>query len=190
MESIWRGISDEKLEDAQHKLLEQSGLTEDEFKSYPVSFSFSQIDWKEDGIQIEEINSHSTEEYIWTYEFGDESKPHLVIIHGYGASGMIFYQLFKKLKKRYHVYLLDLLGQGRSSRPNFECKTDTEWENFFINSIEKWRNMIELKDFNLIGHSFGGFISSRYALKYPEWINKLILWSPLGAEKAPDNYEK
>ena len=87
------------------------------------------------------------------------------------------------------MYLIDLLGQGRSSRPNFECKTILEWENFFVNSIEKWRNTIGLKEFNLIGHSFGGYIATRFALRFSEGINKLILWSPLGAEKAPENYE-
>ena len=95
MESLWKGISDQKLEEAQKKLIIQSGLSEDEFKSYQVSFYFSKIDWEDNGIQVEEVNDDSTEEYIWTYEFGDESNPVLVFIHGYGASGLIFYQLFK-----------------------------------------------------------------------------------------------
>lgn len=41
-------------------------------------------------------------------------------------------------------------------------------------------NCVELKDFVLIGHSFGGYICGNYALKYPDKIKKLIMLSPLG----------
>ena len=57
---------------------------------------------------------------MWTYEFGDDSKPHIVIVHGYGGSGMIFFKMFKQLAEKFHVYLVDLLGMGRSSRNDFE----------------------------------------------------------------------
>jgi pimeloyl-ACP methyl ester carboxylesterase len=32
----------------------------------------------------------------------------------------------------------------------------------------------------LLGHSFGGFIVTHYALKYPETIQKLLPMSPVG----------
>jgi pimeloyl-ACP methyl ester carboxylesterase len=38
----------------------------------------------------------------------------------------------------------------------------------------------ELKDFYLVGHSFGGYVCGNYALKYHTKIKKLILLSPLG----------
>ncbi len=33
--------------------------------------------------------------------------------------------------------------------------------------IEKWRIEMDLTDFYLGGHSFGGYLVSHYALKYP-----------------------
>jgi pimeloyl-ACP methyl ester carboxylesterase len=39
---------------------------------------------------------------------------------------------------------------------------------------------MDLKDFHLLGHSFGGFLVTSYALKYPERIKKLILAAPVG----------
>jgi cardiolipin-specific phospholipase len=38
----------------------------------------------------------------------------------------------------------------------------------------------------LIGHSFGGYISGHYALKYPDRIHKLLLMSPIGIRVAPE----
>lgn len=57
------------------------------------------------------------------------------------------------------------------------------YEDYFIDSIEKWRQWNHIDKFNLVGHSFGGYISCKYALKYPNHINKLALLSPLGVER-------
>lgn len=48
--------------------------------------------------------------YVWTYEFGDPTKPILVMLHSFACSGMVFYRLFKDLNEHYHVYLIDMLG--------------------------------------------------------------------------------
>jgi len=40
--------------------------------------------------------------------------------------------------------------------------------------------MSTFQSFYLAGHSFGGYISSHYALRFPEYIKKLILISPIG----------
>ena len=55
--------------------------------------------------------------------------------------------------------------------------------------MEKWRVAFgDLKDFYLAGHSFGGYISANYALKYPQNIKKLLMLSPVGVCKKPENY--
>jgi len=39
---------------------------------------------------------------------------------------------------------------------------------------------MKIEKFDLIGHSFGGFVVSRYAKHYTKHIRKLVLMSPLG----------
>lgn len=46
MSNFWTGVSDEKLQEAEDKLVEVSGLKSHEFHSYPVNFTFSEKDWK------------------------------------------------------------------------------------------------------------------------------------------------
>ncbi|CCC68596.1 hypothetical protein NCAS_0B05120 [Naumovozyma castellii] len=54
-------------------------------------------------------------------------------------------------------------------------------ENYYLDVIEKWRRAnYGLDKFNLVGHSFGGYLSFKYAIKYPEVVDKLCLVSPLG----------
>ena len=84
-----------------------------------------------------------------TYEFGDKSNPQIVLIHGFEASSMIFFKMFQRLKKNYHVILIDLLGMGCSSRPPFLARTKDEAEAYYIQSIEKWREQMKLEKMNL-----------------------------------------
>ena len=65
------------------------------------------------------------------------------------------------------VYAFDLLGFGRSSRPKFDSSPKRAEEKF-VESIEQWRIAVNLDKIILMGHSFGGYLSSCYALKYPQ----------------------
>ena len=42
-------------------------------------------------------------------------------MHGYGGSSIMFYKILNRLlnEGNYHIYLIDILGMGGSSRPNF-----------------------------------------------------------------------
>jgi cardiolipin-specific phospholipase len=60
-------------------------------------------------------------------------------------------------------------------------------ENFFIESLEKWREEMKLEEFILLGHSLGGYFASVYALRYPHRIKTLILASPAGIPPPPPN---
>lgn len=63
-----------------------------------------------------------------------------------------------------------------------------ETSKFFSDSLKKTFDKlgINTKPFYLLGHSFGGFIASEYALTYEEEIKHLILMSPVGIPRAPE----
>ncbi|KAJ7017559.1 hypothetical protein C8F04DRAFT_1333070 [Mycena alexandri] len=92
------------------------------------------------------------------------------------------------------VYAVDWLGKGRSARVPFTIKSQKkdipgrvrEAESFFIDSLEAWRTKMQFEKMTLIGHSLGGYLSVAYALKYPDRVNKLILLSPTGVPRDPN----
>lgn len=76
---------------------------------------------------------------------------------------------------KFTVFIIDHIGMGCSSRPqNFdkEIFSPEDAIDYFVNYLEQWRLNIskilpkELKGFYLLGHSFGGYIASNYALKF------------------------
>ena len=74
---------------------------------------------------------------------------------------------YATLTQQRQLYAFDVLGFGQSSRPEFSSKPE-EAEEEFVKSIEAWREELKIDKMILLGHSFGGYLSSCYALKYPE----------------------
>lgn len=127
----------------------------------------------------------------------------VVLVHGYAASLGLFIDNFEDLSSipGIKIHAIDLLGFGFSARPNFpNLPSDTEAEvhkveDWFIDSIETWRKSRKLDKFILLGHSFGGYLSCAYALKYNKNlidaatgknlnpVDKLVLISPVGLDR-------
>ena len=60
-----------------------------------------------------------------------------------------------------------MLGFAKSSR-NIFSNDPKQCENQYANVIEAWRRILALDKMDLCGHSYGGYISTLYAMNYPE----------------------
>ncbi|KAF9922450.1 hypothetical protein FBU30_007421 [Linnemannia zychae] len=121
----------------------------------------------------------------------------IVVCHGYGAGLAFFFRNYLSLSQipNSKIYAIDWLGMGASSRPAFNFKHTSKTsikdvvrdsENFFIDGLEEWRQIQQIEKMVLVGHSLGGYLSTAYALKYPERVEKLILVSPVGIPENPE----
>ena len=115
----------------------------------------------------------------------------MVLVHGYGGSGIMFWKILKPLTEHYHLILIDIIGMGASSRPSFDhIRSCKEADDYLVNTLEKWRQaMGDLKNFILAGHSFGGYVCGVYAIKYHCYIRKLLMLSPAGVMKRPSTFD-
>jgi cardiolipin-specific phospholipase len=103
--------------------------------------------------------------YIRTIEMGDPAKPTMVLIHGYGGSSVKFWKIVGPLSEKYHLYMIDIIGMGASSRPTFDLKDPPQVDQYLTSWLEAWRRSVGLnKPFILAGHSFGGYLSGLYTL--------------------------
>ena len=113
----------------------------------------------------------------------------MVLVHGYGGSGLIFYKIIKDLAEHFNLYLIDIIGMGASSRPKFDAKTADEADDYFVNFLETWREKVMITDFYLAGHSFGGYICGHYAYRYPQHLRKVLMLSPAGVVEVPPDFD-
>jgi len=122
---------------------------------------------------------------IHTVVVGEEhlnsGKPPIVLVHGFmlGAAG--FWKWLPLLAQHRTVYAIDVIGMGGSGRPPFEAGSLTAEaaESLLVDPFQQWVEAMELNEFDLLGHSFGGFVCSAWASRYPEKIRSLGLLSPL-----------
>jgi pimeloyl-ACP methyl ester carboxylesterase len=96
-------------------------------------------------------------------------KEKLIMIHGWTKEGSdSFSETIKFLKDDFEIYLIDL--------PGFKKQLEKPYTfDDYLNYLE---TQINLDQFYLLGHSFGGALAMLYALKHPEKIKKLILYNP------------
>lgn len=127
---------------------------------------------------------------IWTLTFSQNlsQKTPLVLLHGFGGGVGLWALNFEDLCANRTVYAFDLLGFGRSSRPQFDTDAEVA-ENQFVESIEEWRRKIGLDRMILLGHNLGGFLAAAYSLKYPSRAKHLILVEPWGFPERPSSAE-
>lgn len=121
-----------------------------------------------------------SQDKIWTIALNTKSpEVPLVLLHGLGAGIALWVLNLDAFSEHRPVYAMDILGFGRSSRPQFSRDALT-CEMQFVNSVEKWRREMKIDQMILLGHSMGGYIASSYAISHPDNVKHLVLADPWG----------
>jgi cardiolipin-specific phospholipase len=108
------------------------------------------------------------------------NKDTMVLLHGLTGSSIVFYKMFQKLSTTYRVIGIDLPGMGCSSRNEVSYTEFQQTADYFTDRIKYTVDALNLDKFTLCGHSFGGYVSGLFSIKYPDHINKIIFLSPVG----------
>lgn len=135
---------------------------------------------------------NGVDSYIWTRKFEQRNAPGsssnssapLVMLHGMGAGLALFCHNYPRLVTAATVYAIDLPGFGRSSRVPFSSDHQKAEEEY-VAFINQWRINLGLERIHLLGHSFGGYLSAAYALRYPSVLEHIILVDPWGMPQQP-----
>jgi pimeloyl-ACP methyl ester carboxylesterase len=105
-------------------------------------------------------------------QFGDESDPAMVLIHGFTASTYVWKSTAPVLADAgFNVIAIDLLGFGYSEKPRwFEYSIEAQ-----ARMVSRFMDRIGLGRAIVVGSSYGGAVAATLALDYPERVEKLVL---------------
>jgi len=153
---------------AQDNKLEVSGLMLENIK-YP--FQVSEINLKVQGQDLK-----------MAYMDVKPAKPNgktVVLMHGKNFSAAYWEETATDLAKDgYRVIMPDQIGFGKSSKP-----TNIQYTfQLLAQNTKAVLDELKITKINLLGHSMGGMLATRFALMYPETVEKLILSNPIGLE--------
>lgn len=114
---------------------------------------------------------------IFTEILGEESSPAVLYIHGGPGTGSFDFSYIqgKSLAKYFRLVLVDQRGVLRSEHLSDE---DTLSPYDIIEDFEAIRKELGIKKWNIICHSFGGYLTLLYCSKYPSSIEKIVFECP------------
>lgn len=102
-----------------------------------------------------------------------------LILHGWGSKSERWTEIGNLLSKQgFKIIIPDLPGFGESNEPTNSWSLDN-----FVNLIEDFTKQLDLGKFYLLGYSFGGSLSIKSSLKFPQKIEKLFLVASSGIRK-------
>ncbi|MCK8523775.1 alpha/beta hydrolase [Aquimarina sp. D1M17] len=120
------------------------------------------------------------------YETYGEGAPILIINGGPGMNSRGFRSIAKLLAKNHKTIIYDQRGTGYSELPTINSETITM--DLMVNDIEALRKYLNISEWTVMGHSFGGMLASYYASKYPYVTNGMVLSASGGLDLELLNY--
>jgi pimeloyl-ACP methyl ester carboxylesterase len=118
-------------------------------------------------------------------------RPPLLLVHGFGASTDHWRKNIAQLQQEFQVWAIDLLGFGRSAKPDLEYSGNLWREQLHDFIIEVIGSPVILA-----GNSLGGYASLCVAAAYPQEVAGLILLNSAGPfsdtqpQKEPSAWQK
>lgn len=100
----------------------------------------------------------------------------LLLVHGLGARAEDWGAMMPALAAHgFHVYALDLLGYGRSPKPNVSYSISMEEA-----AVVQFMQAVHLSRADVGGWSMGGWIVMKLALDHPELVDRLVVYDSAG----------
>jgi proline iminopeptidase len=112
---------------------------------------------------------------VWYGIMGEGKNPPLLVMHGGpGSTSRSFYQ-YSSIAEDRPIIMFDQLGSGRSDY--HEDTSLLKVENF-VAQVEALKKELGLKEFYVLGHSWGTALGLEYYLAHPDGIKGLVFSSP------------
>lgn len=106
---------------------------------------------------------------------GPADAPPLVLLPGGGCNSLIWNANIKALSENYRTYALDNIYDFGRSVYTREIKNGSE----FVGWLDELFDSLRLgKNIRIMGYSYGGWVTSQYALSHPERLSRVVLISP------------
>jgi pimeloyl-ACP methyl ester carboxylesterase len=108
-------------------------------------------------------------------EAGAASNPAVILLHGLGGDVSNWAMTIPTLSGKYHVYVPDQVGFGKSDKPlaNYRVAMLVEFLDVFCRKLG-------VQKATLVGNSLGGWTAAAFALAHPEKVDKIVLVDAAG----------
>ncbi|SFS21556.1 Pimeloyl-ACP methyl ester carboxylesterase [Granulicella pectinivorans] len=158
-----------------------SGVT---FYLHPLAVNDSILRYKlwHAGVQSHYVEANGYElHYLEALPPSGSPEHTVVLIHGLGSRGEDWAPLIPGLAAAgFHIYAPDLLGYGRSPRPDVPYTMDLEEK-----TVVSFLDALHLAKPDVGGWSMGGWVALKLAVEHPDRVHRLMLYDSAGLYFPP-----
>jgi pimeloyl-ACP methyl ester carboxylesterase len=105
----------------------------------------------------------------------------VVLFHGMNFAGFYFAGPIEALRNEgFRVVVTDQIGFGRSSKPIIP----TYNFNDMAFNTKRILDHLGIAKASIVGHSMGGMLAARFSASYPDIVDKVVIYSPIGLTDA------
>ena len=105
------------------------------------------------------------------YEISGKGNENLVMLHGFMENLMIWEDLEARLSNDFTLIKIDLPGHGLS-----KMYAEIHSMELMAEEVKKVTDQLGLKNFHLLGHSMGGYVSLAFAELFSDDLKSLTLF--------------
>ena len=148
------------------------------FYRYPLWVADQQIRfhlWRE-GVKSEYVDAGGYRLHYFEAAPSNGGGTPLVLVHGLGARGEDWAAMIPALAAQgFHVYAPDLLGYGRSAKPDVDYSISLAEQ-----TVAQFMQAIHVPRADVGGWSMGGWIVMKLAMDRPEMVDRLAIYDSAG----------
>jgi pimeloyl-ACP methyl ester carboxylesterase len=101
-----------------------------------------------------------------------------LLLHGRNFPASYWQSVIRALAENgYRVIATDQIGFGKSSKPDLAYTFD-----MFARNTASLLDRLGVGQVDVVGHSLGGMLATRFARTYPQRVRRLVLEAPVGLE--------
>ena len=161
-----------------NNILEESSFMLSHLRKSPFSMRFFSPAIQNQGVLLKQVQLSNGETYAYR-EVGEGSKV-LLMTHAALTSSYFFQNLFPALSKHFKIIAPDLRGSGHSTY----LKPVNSIEDY-VDDLKLFVDALNLKQINFFGWSLGGTIGMKFAAKYAQDLESLIIASAANFKGGP-----
>jgi len=112
---------------------------------------------------------------------GNDNLPPLLLLHGVGGHAETYTRNLIEHGEYFNTYSIDMIGHGYSSKPDYDYEIDV-----YVEHVREVIDHLGFDRIHLSGESLGGWVTARFALKYPDRLQRIVLNTCGGATLNPE----
>lgn len=113
---------------------------------------------------------------------GKPDNPAVIFLHGTGGHAEAYSRNLAAHGERFHAIAIDMFGHGYTDKPPVDGEIA-----LYVKHLRDFMDAMGIERCHLSGESLGGWVAVRFALDYPERVDRLVLNTPGGSHANPES---